>query len=197
MSGSGSGADLRGRLVRTRTRGRTAALVVLLLSLLGWVVAFYGYGSVPPGVVSLLVLGPLVLVGRCVIVEWRAPDARASATPVLASVMIGIAVLLGLPLAWISLFFAVAFSMPADCAPLPPPDGGDPAHERHCAQTTPAETAAFAAWAGVTGLTVLLLITALTAARRSRTVAWAAVPCVLANSLIAYDLGHAAGAVLR
>ncbi len=171
---------------RTRRTGPVAA-ATLLLALVGAAASLH----LPPGVVSLALVPLAGLTVSSAITGWRTPGTAGPATPVVSWLLIGLAVVVGLPTGWLSWFWAESLTMPSDCAPFVPPDGGDPAHEAHCAATTSAQAAGMIAWLAVIATTALLLVAFVVLAKRSRTAGWAAIPIAIAGSVIAMDLARA------
>jgi hypothetical protein len=175
-------------LARARRRGAATQAATLLFSLIGAVAALF----VPPAVVSLVLLPLVALIVMSAIVEWRTPGAATSAKPVTSWLLIGLAFMVGLPLAPFSRAMESIVSLPAGCAPIPPQDGLPPLHENYCAATTIAETAGMITWSAVMGTTAILLLAFAVMAKRSKLVGLAAIPTVIAGCVIAFDLGHLA-----
>ena len=199
---------------RARIRGVCAAVFALLVSVaLPFAAMSRSVGSgaalfrmLPTGIVSLLLASALVVASHASTVEWRAPDAVESARPAASRILTGVGILLGLPCAWVSVFFEVLANTAPNCpAPVPVPGGidneglspGESALLERCEQSTPAEVGGLVTWSVVIAATAALLIVAMVMAKRSRIVGWAAIPTALAGCVIAFDLGHLAALLLR
>ncbi|GAB3417778.1 hypothetical protein [Flindersiella endophytica] len=156
----------------------------------------------PPGIVALILIVAIVVAGRAVVIEVRRRKDVTAGARVVARILITVAIMIGLPAGFVSLFFASLMYEDPDCPPIlgwqdSDPADFDPDLVARCEATSGGELAGLVTWTVVITVTAALLVAGYWLAGRSRIVGWVAVPLALAGCAVAYDLGNLAATVMR